>query len=438
MEKLSFIKLYHPWQYDPYSDPPLGLLSVASEAKRIPGLEVNLLDQAHQKEIPEADYYGISATTLEFPEAIAQAKRIKSLFPEAKIIAGGPHFDALPESDWNTQITNLPFEVICRGEGEITIKSAINHLRSNRDRKVKAVISQEEDLIDLDTLLFPARDLLDKSRYFVPGKTFNGNIEIKGNSTTIMASRGCPFSCSFCASPILHNRKLRFRSLENTQYELEHLKNEYGVSSLRWQDDCIPLNLRKHPELVDYLRTSGIYSRGSARTDQINPKMLDALWNSGFREIGFGIESADQEVLNYLSKGTTIEKNRYALKLTKERGFKTRAFIMTGLPNENKDSAKTMIEFLEDSQPDVVTLTSFIPLPGSDIYNNPSKYGVKILTQDWSRYDIALKWDSGAEWTHEINSLSHESMEKNRELLKQYIFNKGISNVPVYNKKYSK
>ena len=429
MEKIVFVKIKQPWCYNPYSDPPLGLLSVAAQSKRL-GLDTILLDQAHEKEIPPADYYGLSATTLEYPVALEQARRIKEVNPDAKIIAGGVHFDVLPEEYWKQEIKNTPIDIVCRGEGEGTLAPAIESLRAGN---TKQVISRTE-LLDLDTLPLPARELLDKEKYFVPGKTITG-MDVGGNSSTIMVSRGCYRNCSFCASPALHHRKVRFRSLENTLVELEHLRQEYGVAALRWQDDNIPLNLKKYPALVPFLEKLGIYSRGSARTDAINPQMLDLMWKAGFREIGFGVEAAEQQVLNAVSKGTTIEQNRKALKDTKERDFKTRAFIMTGLPGETRDSGDRMIEFLQDTQPDVVTLTSFIPLPGSDIYMHPEKYGVKILTHDWSKYDIMIKWNAGTAWTHS-NGLTLDEMETNREKLKKYIFNQGICNVPVYNKRY--
>jgi radical SAM superfamily enzyme YgiQ (UPF0313 family) len=431
-EKITFLKLYHPWQYDPYSDPPLGLLSVAAQARKS-GLEVRLFDQAFQKDIPESDYYGLSATTLEYPEALKQAGRIKEAYPKAKIIAGGVHFDVFPETDWLKEIDALPFDVICRGEGEGTIGRAVGCLNSG----LKKQVISRTDLLDLDSLELPARDLLDRARYFIPGETITG-MNTGGNSSTIMVSRGCPMKCAFCASPTLHHRRVRFRSIDNTIKELEELRQKYNVNALRFQDDNIPLNLKKHPALAPFLANLGIYSRGSARVDSVTPEMLDLLWQAGFRELGFGVESASQKVLDYISKGTTIEQNRYALKLTKERGFKTRAFIMTGLAGEDRDSADKMIEFLSDTKPDVVTLTSFIPLPGSDIYMHPEKYGVRIKTKDWARYDIAIKWDKGTEWAHELVNLSQEEMESNREKLKSYIFNTGISNVSVYNKPYGK
>jgi hypothetical protein len=70
------------------------------------------------------------------------------------------------------------------------------------------------------------------------------------------------------------------------------------------------------------------------------------------------------------------------------------------------------------------------------MYNRPENYGIKILTKDWSKYDIALKWNSGIEWVHRIASATLSEMEKNREMLKEYLFNKGKSNVPIYNKEY--
>jgi len=450
-EQLCFVKVQHPWQYDPFSDPPLGMLSVAAEARSIPNLEVALSDMANLGKVenssqfnnffdhlPPADFYAFSASTLEFPGVLNLAFLIKRN-SSSKVIVGGPHFDVMPEKYWEDQINSLPFDIICRGEGESNIHEAISDLRSG---KLNQVITQKGPLINMDQLPFPARDLLNKVEYFKPGKTFAGgegdSRYSSGNSSTIMVSRGCPFVCSFCDSHQLHHRKLRFRSLQKVVEELDLLYSDYGVLNLRWQDDNVPLNLRNQRGLGKVLHERGILSRGSARADHIyrEPAVLDDLWYAGFREIGYGIESAEDEVLKLMSKGTNVEQNRFALKETKRRGIRTRAFIMTGLPGETADSAEKMIDLLEETQPDVVTLTSFMPLPGCDIYSNPEKYGVEILTRDWSKYDIALKWDSGVAWTHRLSSIDLNGMERNREMLKGYLFNHGKSNVAAYNREY--
>jgi anaerobic magnesium-protoporphyrin IX monomethyl ester cyclase len=449
MQKLTFVKVQHPWQYDPFSDPPLGLLSVAATARELGGLDVSLSDMACNNDmddaerwkhfadrVPEADIFGFSCSTLEFPGAVSTASHLKEIFPSSKIMVGGPHFDVFPEKYWLEKMPELPFDIVCRGEGEANIGEAIKILNEGESRN-RPVVSSEGPLLDLTKLPLPARDLLDREKYFKPGKTFSGSgAEEEGNSSTAMVSRGCPWGCGFCASPTLHRGKVRFRSLENVEEELRVLQEKYGVSTLRWQDDCMPLTLRRIEGLPKLLHKSGIFSRGSARTDEINPQVLEDLWYAGFRELGFGIESAEQNVLDYLHKRTTVETNHDALLATKGRGFKTRAFIMTGLPGETKDSAKSMIDFLESTDPDVVTLTSFVPLPGCDIYHHPQNYGVQIMGEDWGEYNIAISRNSGTPWTHRIETATLQEMENNRERLKEYLFNKGKSNVEVYNEPY--
>ncbi len=433
MEELRLIKTQHPWQDNPYSDPPLGFLSVASAARK-EGFEVTLTDLAHEIDIPESPVFGLTASTLEFPGTVNQAKKLKEKFPESKIIVGGPHFDLFSTGYWEAQKHKLPFDIICKGEGEQTVVPALKHALSNDDKRV---IEQPGSSLDLNLMALPARDLLNKEKYFVPGITFMGELDKSGNSSTIMVSRGCPYACGFCASPELFGRTVRFRSLENTTEEIEILQNEFGVSSLRWQDDCIPITLKRIKGLDDYLSESGILSRGSARTDQIKKETLQQMWHAGFREIGFGIESGEQVVLDYIAKGTKVETNAQAIDSAKEAGFRTRAYIMTGMPGETEGSAERTIEFLEKHTPDVITLTSFVPLPGSDVFRNPSKYGVTITTHDWAKYDISLKETPNERWTHRLSTASLDTMETNRELLKEWIFNSNKSNVARYNKQYT-
>jgi len=435
MTSLCFIRLDQPWCADPYSDPPLGLLSVIAAAKRLSlngkSLEIRLLDMAHEKDIPKSDIYASSACTLDYLELIKISDKIKKNFG-SPIIVGGPHFDVFPEDYWNREIENLPFDIICRGEGEATIARAVD-LAENKGR---GVVTQKGSLLNLDEIPFPAREFLNQKLYFKPGKVFSGVIFGQGNSTTSMTSRGCPFNCGFCASPELHKRQVRYRQVDNVKQEIRLLQEQYGITELRFQDDCFTLNSRRFHELSAMLSKTGIKYRCSMRADQVDGETFDLLWNSGCREVGFGIESAEDNVLKLLKKKTTATKNEYALIQARKRGFRVRAFIMTGMPGETKNSADHMINFLERTRPDVVTLTSFIPLPGCDVYRNPESYGVKIIDGDWSKYDIALKWRSKIPFVHTILTATTDEMETNREKLKIYLFNKGMSNVRKYNAHY--
>lgn len=438
MVTVCFVRLKEPWRADPYSDPPLGLLSVIGATKNISHmqrpLDIRLLDMAHETKIPRADVYALSGCTLDFPELIKIAKRIKDE-RGGLVIAGGPHFDVIPEDIWLRDINTLPIDTICRGEGEHTFPRAIETIGD----RTKRVISQTGPLLDLDTLPLPAREFLDRAKYFRPGRAFNsGAVYGAGNSSTMMTSRGCPFVCSFCASPEIHRRRVRYISIDRVAQELKVLQTEYGVNEIRFQDDCFTLNPNRFKQMAVVLANSGIRYRCSIRVDQADTASLNLLWNSGCREVGFGIESAEDNVLrDSLRKKTTVAQNRYALIETKRRGFKTRAFIMTGVPGETKDSAGRMIAFLEETKPDVVTLTSFIPLPGCDIYNHPERYGVTIIDRDWANYNIAIRLAPGAPFVHRIETATFDEMERNREMLKEFLFNQRMSNVAAYNQSYS-
>lgn len=443
MKKLTFVLPTMPWQYNHYSDPPLGLLSVASKAREdnFNDLEVSLIDLGHE-EISHSEIYAMGGTTLEFPTLTQLARKIKSEHPTSKFIFGGVHADVFLEEYWKKEILQLPFDIICRGEGEATINDALKALDNN---KTNIVISQKKQLSEeeFSSLPFPARDLLSAHHYFKKGLTFcDSRMSIEGNSTTIMSSRGCPYTCSFCASPDLHKRKLRFKNEDKIIEELESLRVIYDASEFRAQDDNYPLVLKRAKNLGDFLRDNDFRYRASLRVDEknCNPEVLSQLWYSGCREVGFGIESADQNVLDLNQKRTTVKRNEEAIRMAKDYGFLVRAFLMSGIPGEDKNSGEKLAEFIDRNHLylDTVTLTNFIPLPGTDIFNNPEKYQIKILNKNWANYNIAITRNHQKfPFVHEIEGLKREDMMRNLEHVKKAVFNRNLSNVKVYNDAYA-
>ena len=432
MFKVLFVKLDIPWSVNPYSDPPLGILSVMAAAKELNLKEVKLLDMVYEKEIPEADVYAISACTPSYPDVIKISKQIKDMY-NGKVIVGGPHFDAICCNIWQRELDSLPIDIVAKGEGEYTFARAIECLQA--DKSAKKVIVQEE-LLPPEKIAIPAREFLDRNRYFKPGNVFSGSVLKTGNSATMMTSRGCPFNCAFCASPVLHKRRVRYRPIETVKKEIELLKKEYDVTEIRFQDDCFTLNKKRFRELTAVIKQAEINYRCSMRADQVDNETTDLLWNSGCREVGIGVEAAENKVLDLAIKGTTVEQNTHAIKVLRDKGFRVRIFIMTGLPGETSESASHMIRFLEQTKPDVVTLTSFTPTPGSDYYDNPDKYGITITTHDWVAYNQSLAWGMDRPFVHTLSTASPEEMEINREMLKEYLFNRNMSNVSTYNQPY--
>ncbi len=430
-----------PWQYDHFSDPPLGLLSVAAaiREKRVSDLEVLFADMGVSSHVPKADIYAMGGTTLEFPVLNRMAGKIRAEHPGSKLILGGVHVDVFPAEYWQREITRSPFDIICKGEGEATIVKAVEAVDAER---TNVVITQDQ-LLDLENLPFPAYDLLDTNRYFREGITFsNSNMDNGMRSATAMFTRGCPFSCTFCASPTLHHNRLRFRSEELVIKELLHMRDTYGIGALRIQDDNITFTLNRLNGLGDFLRENGFRSRGSLRVDgkSCTEETLDQLWSYGFRELGFGIEAVEQEVLDLNEKKTTVEQGEAAIKLARDKGFLVRAFLMSGLPGEKPDSGRKVADWVNRNYLylNAVTLTNFIPLPGTEIYRNPEKFGIRILNRGWEGYNIAITRERHEfPFVHEIKGMTREQMTDNLELAKAAVFNRNLSNVKVYNSAYT-
>jgi anaerobic magnesium-protoporphyrin IX monomethyl ester cyclase len=423
--KICLIKLASPYLEYQFSDPPLGILYVHS-ALRKAGYDVHFTDMGWDTYIPKADVYGISCTSLDYEQACHIATVIKATYGNVKIILGGPHATLFGYDKVHPEI-----DIFFKGEGE-----NLPYLLKQIDLFSSRVFISPV-IKNLDSVPFPARDVLRKDLYFSYAKTVFGGAEIaSGNSGTVMTSRGCPRRCSFCASPNLWKRKVYFRSVDNVMKEIDELIEKYDVKAIRFQDDNFTLGKDRLKDLCDKLAERKVFWRCSTRSDLIDIKVLEMLWKGGCREIGFGIESGEDSVLKLLHKDLTVEQQRNAMMLARMYGFRTRMFAVTGLPGETKDSGSKLVEFMEKTKPDVVTICSFMPVPGSDIYEHPDKYDGKIIERDFSKYDFTLKWEKNRPFAFKLNKLSIDQMEENREKIKRYIFNNKICNCFAFNKEY--
>ena len=121
-----------------------------------------------------------------------------------------------------------------------------------------------------------------------------------------------------------------------------------------------------------------------ARVDTVDKQTLRLMKKAGCWQILYGIESGDQEVLDRLQKGITIEEIKEALKMTHEVGIKSKGFFILGTPFETKATAERTIEFMKEIALDDFHMTYFTPFPGTAIYNNQIK-NKKFYEKEWSK-----------------------------------------------------
>jgi anaerobic magnesium-protoporphyrin IX monomethyl ester cyclase len=120
--------------------------------------------------------------------------------------------------------------------------------------------------------------------------------------------------------------------------------------------------------LFSLLKKEDFYWLCISRVDTIDEDLAQEMYDAGCREVEFGIESGSQKILDSMNKGTTVEQNKDAIKSAKSAGIKVRALMMEEYPTENDDDIELSKKFLIETQPDIVSLFSFVANPGSRDY----------------------------------------------------------------------
>lgn len=379
-----------PFLEEPRRNCPLGILYVAASLEKA-GYNVKVVDLREDRErgIPEAEVYGITTSSADLPYALEIASKL-----EGRVIMGGPG---------TLGIHNDGFTVV-RGEGERAILTVMEEGLTDTDGSL---------IEDLDSLPFPARHLLPKESVVSNSLCHQGV-----PATTIISSRGCPFSCLYCASPRLWQRRVRRHSPEYTLQEITGLVKDYGIRELRFQDDEANLDKEWLKAIAPGMAELGIKWRCNARAEVGNWEYLK---EAGCCEIGVGVETANP-IAHKIHKGVDLEKTKKGIWEAHEAGLEIRLFFIIGLPYDGGDISGRTIKFLEEMPPVVgVHLNVFSPFPGTDIGDHPENYEIEILNNPSS----ILSQEGKPIFTYRFGDRDMKELEYHYLKLRQYIKEKG-------------
>jgi len=378
------IYLPKPFLRQPDAQVPLGLMYLASSLEKH-GKSVVIKNYASHSDdeaisdLPEADLYGITATSLEVLQANRFAERLKRRYPAAKVALGGPGTYAMEFIDKKT------IEMICVGEGEYTILRMLEDAQQNKHKQL--YVGQE--VKDLDLLPLPARHLL-KDKQGGNIFAYNHNY-VDGGSTVIISSRGCPYQCAFCSAPALtHNNTLRYRSPSAVAAEMRYVIETYNIRQFRFSDDMFTASHQRVLDLCEAIGPLNAVWRISCRVKPLNEEILKAMWDAGCRELSFGIESFDDEVLAGLRKKATRKDNVHALEMSAKLGYKTRMLFMIRTPYQTPKTIERNKFWISKVPFTIMACTAFIPIPGCDIWYDPASYGIEILDRDLDKYNFYM------------------------------------------------
>jgi anaerobic magnesium-protoporphyrin IX monomethyl ester cyclase len=214
------------------------------------------------------------------------------------------------------------------------------------------------------SLPLPARDLIDLTTYRDAWKSAHGVF-----SLNLIASRGCPFRCNWCAKPIFGD-SYQLRPAVDVAEEMRLLINQHGAEHLWFADDIFGLNrhwLQEFAFAVESL-DAAIPFKVQARADLLTKESAAALRRAGCSEVWMGVESGSQKVLDAMDKGLRVEEVVRARNHLRREGIRTCYFLQLGYPGEQwKDIQKT-VSLVRETRPDDIGISFSYPLPNTRFY----------------------------------------------------------------------
>jgi anaerobic magnesium-protoporphyrin IX monomethyl ester cyclase len=376
--------------------PPLGILYL-SKMLEMNGHNVEVLDfnaeymtqDKIKEKILSSDAIGMTVYSepTALKNSIILSNFIKKCDPDIPVLLGGPHCCIEPEKT----IISHNADILVEGEGELVINPIADaiqgkgnlsnipgvHYREN-DKIIKG--PQFKQIDNLDAIPFPARHLVEKYEY---GYFFGVKVA-KGKTTSILTSRGCPMHCRFCGLRSIIPG-YQSRTVDNITKEIEEIVNA-GYKTLSFVDDNFTLNKRNVEKIMDFIIKNkidiNIWIEG-ARIDSADRDLYKKMRDAGVEIIHYGIESGNQDVLDYYDKKITISQIKKAVSLCKEMGFYVNASFILGAPIETKEHIENTIKFAKSIPLDSAVFYNFSYVINSPIWDEAVKEG-KIKPEEYS------------------------------------------------------
>jgi len=267
------------------------------------------------------------------------------------------------------------------------------------------VLNERKPFIgDLDSLPFPAWDLIEDMRIYRPAVTNYRREPV----FSLMTSRGCFGRCIFCDRGIFGNR-VRMHSADYVIRMVRQLREQYGIREITFYDDNMVFDKKRLKEICALMtkEKQPLSWTCSARIDLVNEAMLRMLKDAGCWQISYGIESGSQKILDVINKNITVDKIKQTAGLMKKIGLSMRGYFIIGSPQETEESIKESLELILKLPMDDILVEYMTPYPGTELYNHIERYGTML--GDWASLN-----------SYEMNFLPHGMSQ---ELLKEHFFN---------------
>jgi len=293
-------------------------------------------------------------------------------------------------SDHASEYLSRGADYVLLGEGEETLLELLDQLAGKKEMKLESILGlayrprvdsrvspivdqqssivsrtpRRPDITQLDTLPFPAWDLVDVARYKRIWIERHGYF-----SMNMVTTRGCPYHCNWCAKPIWGQR-YNSRSPENVVAEMKWLKETYHPDHIWFADDILGLKPGWIEKFAVLVRAAGVMIpfKCLQRADLINERVASALKEAGCKTVWIGAESGSQKILDAMDKGDKVEDIYRAARLLHAQNIEVGFFLQFGYPGENWNDIQRTLQMVRECLPDDIGISVSYPLPGTKFF----------------------------------------------------------------------
>ena len=438
MRKPNKVVLFYP----PYDGPPLGaplsLLCLASPLLQA-GFEVKLVDnlihpdyeQAIFRETEDALCLGISVLTgPHIGAAVRVSRAVKKLRPKLPIIFGGWHASLATQQTLDESFV----DAVVRGQGELTLLELAQRIANRqdwhgvrglsfKDRYGKIIHEPERPVANVNDLPAPAYHLADPGIYAAVSGT---------RQLAYTSSVGCPYQCNYCTDQVFYKRRFNAYHVERVVDELADLVPRYNIEHVPFFDSNFLVDRKRAVAIAKGIVASGVKFQWDFQTSTdflalMSEEDVRLLAASGVHHIGFGTESASQEVLTLMNKRFQhVDQMVETARKTHLAGIHVVFNIILGYPGETEAHRQQTFRIMSDIAKEYSNVTFspniFTPYPGIPIWPQLKEMGVR-------EPQSLEEWETLALGTNVLPWLRGEDLRKLRRSLEYFLLNNQIRKV---------
>lgn len=362
-----------------------GAIGPGHEVHIIDGILENLSHRALVRKLAAIgpDVVGFQLNSFTIQNSLQLVNATRAEIPNVFMMAGGPHPSVLAEN--TIRELGPALDAVIAGEAEDAISALIARLDGTtlaEDARTDipglvwctpdgSIKMNPRGVTDLSTVSAPRWDLLDPRRFPPsPHSAFFRAWPI----APIVASRGCPYACSFCAGSKIHGRRVRYRPVAAVIDEISYLVKHFGVKEIQFVDDNLTWSRDYVVELcaeIDRLPYRIPWScPNGVRLDSLDDDLLGTMKSAGCYAVGMGIESGSDRILASVRKGLELDQVRDRVEAISRAGIETRGFFVLGFPTETIEDMEATITLALDLPLDFAHFMFYHPIPGTASYDD--------------------------------------------------------------------